>query len=459
MAKKRILRSRILTFILFGLLGIFFLYSTNTNIIYYTGVPEEYGVVRGLMNIMTSRAILMTDFLKIGGIRAAFLNAFLIFLFNFSLVKLLGIRITGIVIASFFTVFGFSFFGKNIFNIIPFYIGGIMYSYYDRVEFKDVFISISFASALAPFISEVAFTVKTDDILYLNPYINSVLLGVFIGFIVTPLAKKMASFHEGFNLYNLGFAGGILGAVITSVLKLYDFNIESRNDISTQYDLLLRIICIAFFLSFIILGFYISGNSLKWYKILLKDSGLKADYIKKYGMGATYINMGVNGLVTIIFVYITGGTLNGPFIAGILTVVGFSAHGKHFKNIIPILIGVSVARIGNSSDTFTVILSGLFGTALAPVAGVYGPLWGIVAGWLHLGVVQSIGVVHGGLNLYNNGFSAGIVAGFLLPIMDTITTHNEKIRQYYLKRRKKLYEELSKRIAKYNDDNHLRDDY
>jgi len=459
MGKNRILKSRILALILFGSLAIFFLYSTNANLTAYTGLTKEEGVIQGLIIIMTSRAALITDYLKIGGIRAAFLNAFLIFFFNFTLVKLLRIRITGIVIASFFTVFGFSFFGKNVFNIIPFYIGGILYSYYDHLEFKDVFISISFASALAPFVSEVAFTVKTENILYMNPYINSIILGTFIGFIVTPLAKKMANFHEGFNLYNLGFTGGILGAVITSVLKLYDFNIESKNDISIEYDLLLRILCIGFFLSFIILGFYIGGNSFKGYKNLLKDSGLKADYIKKYGIGATYINMGINGLIATAFVYLVGGTLNGPFVAGILTVVGFSAYGKHFKNVVPILIGVSIARFGNTTPTFTVILSGLFGTALAPVAGVYGPIWGIIAGWLHLGVVQSIGVVHGGLNLYNNGFSAGIVAGFLLPIMDTITTHKEKTRQFYLKRRKKLYEELGKRIARYNDDDHLRDDY
>ncbi len=63
---------------------------------------------------------------------------------------------------------------------------------------------------------------------------------------------------------------------------------------------------------------------------------------------------------------------------------------------------------------------------IAPVAGVYGTFWGIVAGWLHLAVVQSIGTVHGGLNLYNNGFSAGIVAVFLLPIMNTIKEHRDK---------------------------------
>lgn len=459
MGKNRILKIQMLALLLFGSIAIFFVYYTSSQRLLVHTNREEIKIIDGLLRIITSRTALITDFLKVGGIRAAFLNAFLIFLFNFSLVKLLKIRITGIVIASFFTVFGFSFFGKNIFNIIPFYIGGILYSYYDHLEFKDVFISISFASALAPFVSEVAFTVKTDNISYLNPYINAIILGVFIGFIVTPVARKMANFHEGFNLYNLGFTAGILGAVVTSILKLYDFDVPAKNDLSSEYDFILRVICFSFFISLVILGFYINGNSFRCYKGLVKNSGLKADYIKKFGYGPTCINMGINGLIATSFVYAVGGTLNGPFLAGILTVVGFSAYGKNFINIIPILIGVYIAKIGNTTPTFTVILSGLFGTALAPVAGVYGPLWGIIAGWLHLGVVQSIGVVHGGLNLYNNGFSAGIVAGFLLPIMELVRTHKEKTRQYYLKRRKKLYEELSKRISKNDDESHLHEDY
>jgi len=42
----------------------------------------------------------------------------------------------------------------------------------------------------------------------------------------------------------------------------------------------------------------------------------------------------------------------------------------------------------------------------------------VLAGVLHLAVVTNIGIIHGGINLYNNGFSGGLVAGFLVPIVD-----------------------------------------
>ncbi len=394
----------------------------------------------GFINIITSQAVLITDFLVVGGLGGTFFNAFAIFGFNFTMMKLLKVPIKGLAIASFFTVFGFSFFGKNIFNILPIYLGGIMYSKYENIDFKDILITISFTSALAPFISEVAFKINADQ----SSYISAVALGVIIGFIVTPIAKKMAGFHEGFNLYNLGFTGGILGAVISSVMKIYKFQVTPRRIISVSHDLELKILSILTFSILIIIGFYLNGKSFKGYKNLLKDTGLKADFVEKYGYGITFFNMGIMGFIGIGYVALLGQVLSGPLLAGVLTMVGFAAYGKHIFNTTPILIGVVLASIGTTDDYFIVALSALFGTSLAPIAGVYGPIWGIVAGWLHFAVVQSIGVVHGGLNLYNNGFSAGIVAGFLLPIMNTINANKDNRKMKYLNRKKEFYNSMKK---------------
>ena len=95
---------------------------------------------------------------------------------------------------------------------------------------------------------------------------------------------------------------------------------------------------------------------------------------------------------------------------------------------------------------FTVAISGLFGTALAPISGVFGPVAGIIAGWLHLAVVQNVGLVHGGLNLYNNGFSAGIVAGFLLPIFNMITDNNNQRKMNIQKKHMNFLKAVQKNI-------------
>ena len=386
-------------------------------------INEHENIFIGMYKIITSPAVLVTDFIQVGGIGAAFLNAILIFSFNFFLVKSFKVRITGITIAAFFTVLGFSFFGKNILNILPFYLGGILYSIYTSTDFSEHIIPIAFSSALAPFVSSVAFY---GDISYETSYINAILIGVLIGFIVVPLAKSLYDFHEGYDLYNLGFTAGILGSVIIAVLKLYHFEITPQYLLSTEYDMPLKILCSSLFLSLIIIGFYINDSSLSGYFSLMKDDGYKSDFTQKYGYGLTFINMGVMGFISIAFVNVTGQTFNGPVLAGVFTVVGFSANGKTVFNTFPILVGVLLASLGSKGNDFTLAISGLFGTALAPISGVFGPIAGIIAGWLHLAVVQNVGLVHGGLNLYNNGFSAGIVAGFLLPIFNMITDNNNQ---------------------------------
>ena len=386
-------------------------------------INEHENIFIGMYKIITSPAVLVTDFIKVGGIGAAFLNAILIFSFNFFLVKSFKVRITGITIAAFFTVLGFSFFGKNILNILPFYLGGILYSIYTSTDFSEHIIPIAFSSALAPFVSSIAFY---GDISYETSYINAILIGVLIGFIVVPLAKSLYDFHEGYDLYNLGFTAGILGSVIIAVLKLYHFEITPQYLLSTEYDIPLKVLCSSLFLSLIIIGFYINDSSLSGYFSLMKDDGYKSDFVKKYGYGLTFINMGVMGFISIGFVIITGQTFNGPILAGVFTVVGFSANGKTIFNTFPILVGILLASLGSKGNDFTLAISGLFGTALAPISGVFGPIAGIIAGWLHLAVVQNVGLVHGGLNLYNNGFSAGIVAGFLLPIFNMITDNNNQ---------------------------------
>ncbi len=71
-------------------------------------------------------------------------------------------------------------------------------------------------------------------------------------------------------------------------------------------------------------------------------------------------------------------------------------------------------------------LAALFGTGLAPFAGRFGWGGGILAAFIHMSVVLNVGGLHGGLNLYNNGFSAGIVAMILLPIFERLRVLKEE---------------------------------
>jgi hypothetical protein len=167
-------------------------------------------------------------------------------------------------------------------------------------------------------------------------------------------------------------------------------------------------------------AFILDNNALKKFAPMLRQSGqAPTDFIASAGLGPTLLNMSLTGTIGTAYVLLVGSDLNGPTIGAILTVAGFAAYGKHPANILPIMIGVFIASLAKPwhADDPSVVLAALFGTTLAPIAGRFGWHWGIVAGFLHSSVVQSVVHLHGGLVLYNNGFAAGLVAIILVPVI------------------------------------------
>ena len=61
-----------------------------------------------------------------------------------------------------------------------------------------------------------------------------------------------------------------------------------------------------------------------------------------------------------------------------------------------------------------------FVTALAPIAGKFGLIYGLIAGFLHLLISPYAFILQGGFDLYNNGFVAGLVAGVIAVIAQHI---------------------------------------
>ena len=375
-------------------------------------------VISGLVKILVSPTILITDFVEAGGIGATFINVGVIAVFNLALIRYYKLRISGVILAAFFTVVGFSFFGKNLLNIMPIYLGGFLYAKYQKISPKGILIVIMFGTALSPIVSELMFTGIIPQLLAV---VVGILAGTFIGFILVPLSSHFLKFHNGFNLYNIGFASGIIGTVLTSVLRSFKIEVAPVSIIYQKSQGILLMFLIVIFVYLMILGLYMNEKPLRQYFQIFKYRGrLVTDFTHLIGNGLSLINMSILGLLCTAYVLVFKSTINGPVIAGILTVTGFGAFGKHLKNCLPIMIGVLAGALLFEYDLSStgVIISVLFSTTLAPVAGTYGPIIGFAAGVLHMTLVTNVGVIHGGINLYNNGFSGGLVAGFFVPIVD-----------------------------------------
>ena len=68
----------------------------------------------------------------------------------------MDMKINGLVISGIFLMLGFSLMGKNILNIIPFYIGAYLYAKMNKKTFKSVAIVCMFSTSLSPFVSVIA---------------------------------------------------------------------------------------------------------------------------------------------------------------------------------------------------------------------------------------------------------------------------------------------------------------
>ncbi|WP_346868509.1 MULTISPECIES: DUF1576 domain-containing protein [unclassified Clostridium] len=378
---------------------------------------SPHQIFTGLRNIILNPDILITDYMEIGGIGATFVNCALLIIFYVIMLVFLNVKPSGTIIAGIFTVSGFSLFGKNILNIWPIIFGIWLYSRFQKEPFSNYIVTALFGTTLSPALIQLIGT--TTIPLYLSVMIG-ILISIVIGFLLPPLASACMRIHQGYSLYNVGLAAGLIGTVLMSLLRAFGIDFESRIIWSTGNNVPFIILFSMIFLAMITLGFYYNGNSFKNIAKITRHSGrLLTDFYLIFGEGVTLINMGILGLFSMFLVVLVNGDLNGPTLGGILTIVGFGAFGKHLKNIIPIMFGIILCTFFNiwEINSPSVILSLLFGTTLAPIAGSFGWLWGIIAGVLHACLVMNITYLHGGMILYNNGFSGGLVCMFLLPLI------------------------------------------
>ena len=374
----------------------------------------------GLIKIIIHRDVLLTDYIEVGGLGATLLNVALLTLINILFLWIMKVKIGGIQIAAIYTIAGFAFFGKNILNVWPIYLGGLLFAKHQRREYKDFIIISMFGTALAPMVTEVVYAFL--------PWTNlgifaTIIIGTIVGFVLPPIAVNVIKAHDGYNLYNVGFTCGLVGTMVYAMMKSYGYVGGAISVLSTDSDLFLKVFLLIFFLVLILIGYFLNDKSLlKGYSKILELSGKGSDFTTAAGIGMTLINMGLMGIVGLIYIVISKGVMNGPMAGGLLTIIGFAAAGKHPKNCIPIMIGVYLASLVNVWDTSStpVIIGALFGTTLAPIAGGFGAIAGVVAGFIHLSVVMSSGAFHGGMNLYNNGFAGGLVATMLVPVLSVL---------------------------------------
>lgn len=387
-------------------------------IVFAFAVDTPADIWAGFLNILTSRSLLNTDYIVVGGLGATFLNAGLTGGLAVLIMKGAKAKPNGANIMAVWLTTAFAFFGKNLLNGLPIHFGVFLYSRYQKEPFANYALNAVLSSTLSPVVSELIFLdwrgQPVDALIGIG-------VGTAVGFIMPVITSAVTKIHGGYLLYNVGFSGGIVAVLTMAVLSNSGVNISRPTLWSQGHNPVLGIFLSCFMVAWMLLSFLCPGprHALRDFKSILGHSGrLVTDYYLLY-QDSVYFNMGLCGLLGIVFTLCLGAEINGATMAGIFAMFGFGAFGKHVKNCFPLMAGASIAALFNPPPPTEPgnIMAILFCTGLAPIAGQYGWVWGLIAGYLHLALFNHVGWITGGLNLYNNGFTAAFVTIMLLPLI------------------------------------------
>ncbi len=386
--------------------------------------------VQGFLLIQQHPARLINDYVQVGGGGGALLNAVSVAAISLALIWFVDVKLSGPTIAAFFTIMGFGLFGKTPLNILPIIIGVYIASKIAGKTFSEYILIALFGTALGPLATYIVVEFAS-----VNSLLPSLILGtaggIAAGIVLPAAAISMLHLHQGYNLYNMGFTCGFVGLFAAGLLEASGGNVAVQVVWFSGSDALMYWITPVLSGFLIIFGILLeklwrTGNGRKrhvWKDLLLiqKRSGrLPDDFMDNVSNGGGLLNTGILGFLSWFYVIAVGGDFNGPVLGGILTIIGFGVFGKHIRNCIPVVAGVVVSCLifGFSLSAPGPILAALFGTTLAPLAGEFGAHVGVAAGFIHLFMVVRTAAWHGGIDLYNNGFSGGLTAAMMFAVIE-----------------------------------------
>lgn len=417
----------------------YFTYITLA-LLYFTAIsfshPQE--LASGVRSIILSRDALITDYFELVGYGPAFFNAALVMTISLVMIEFAELPFTGLTIAAVFINTGFGFWGKNVVNILPIHFGTILYAKAHNTPMSRYTYTALFATCLAPFVTELTYILPLG--LWGNLAI-AIIAGLFVGYVLPPLSQHTASMHMGYSLFNVGFSGGTLAFVMFCVLK--SFGIESQSVFIWKAEQHPKLIIgvYMYLLAAFLLGLYMNEGRMKSLLKILKHPGRAvADFVLMDGPGATLMNMALTGTAALTYAMLIDADFSGPVLGCLFTVFGFAAFGAHLRNYLPVLLGVYLSTFLTqySANDAGMIIAAFFVVGVAPIAGQFGVIPGILAGMLHSCIVMCTSQMYGGLNLYNNGFSCGWVAIVMIPALESLMRGYEvRKQQRKLKRESK----------------------
>ena len=168
------------------------------------------------------------------------------------------------------------------------------------------------------------------------------------------------------------------------------------------------------------------------WKILSQPSKISANYFAMGGYAATFFNMGLVCLISLLLFFVFRGTPNNVSTLAVLLTTGFGSWGINVLNIWPTILGVVIYGLVKKEKMGGLVNAMLFSTGIAPLITElllrYPHAEVIGFNWPGLGIAMLVGLiigfflpaglahspkVHKGFDLYSAALPIGMTAFFL----------------------------------------------
>lgn len=380
---------------------------------FFLASPEK--LISGMEQIVRSPSNLITDYVHIAGVGAAFLNSGLVTLSSLFLLRKHKHHFCSLTVSVIMMLSGFSFFGKNIVNSAPIILGCLIYLRIHHSGRQDLLVMGLLSTCLSPIVSTIY--CAPDHSAISNKFI-ALVAGLLIGYTILPIFEFLKVHTKELNLYNMGFSAGFIGVI---------GNLTTRNilaikivphDLSFEHHHALLIFLAALFTLPFLVFLYFYKKNIDRSKHLFLD-------LKKIARFSLY------GYLAVIFTLILNVPLSGILVGAILTFAGFSMYNFKFRYFFFPALGVFLTALLLYRDAATTnnIVIILFASTLSPMTRKYGLVTGTLSGALFSLITRNTQYLTAGINLYNCGFAGGITV-LLMDFVRVSFYRNTKIKAY-----------------------------
>ena len=432
----------------YAFLRLFFLFFSSSFLIAAFLMPDRQDMLPGLIKIFSGPTLSGTSFFNVGGYSATFLNMALNGFVCTALFWIPGDKpLHSATLVTILTT-GFGSWGIHLVNMWPTMLGVLLHCIVKKERIGDHTNAFLFSTGLAPFMSELMVRYPNADVVgfSLQGIALAVLVGGFAGFFIPAGLDNSPTVHKGFALYSAALPVGMTAFLMQGALyKAMGVDIPGPvTDLSLESPLIVNTFCGILFVSCILIAF-LMGCTPKDYWNLLLDPDQTEDFAVAFSNGAFLMNLGCYGLTILLYYNLIGAPFNGITFGVIFCMLSTCNAGTHPANVWPIMLGYAAASyvfqflspiFGADFTQYlhaqSIVVGLCYANGLSPVADRYGWFYGTVAAMMHFCMVTTVPVLHGGMCLYNGGFTAALVCILMVPGLERhfMTKHE---RRHYIR--------------------------